>query len=624
MDETPDFASLPERVGDNPEDDEPLVIQMVYLEGPHYWNIGRLVEVRSFWDADQQMEVWGDEGRAAFVVYILGELVYEGSYDLSVKPVDLRRQMVLYLEQLGTEDADRLLGAMAEMNPEKGFIDPVTGAWRPASQFDVQLYEPGEEYDPEDEDEDIPEAVVSETIVEDQPTVDEINQALLAGTVGIGAHGLVTETRRPGRRPAPPVDEDEDEDEEEEFDGGRFERDVTGVDPLIDLEQEARRVLERHGREVADWGEYIAGRHQANDDRRHQGNEAMLRDLRAIQDQRDPSFIRGYAEVILNVARAEPADDQGINVLGAGGQLPTTVLTEQFGRARPLPWNPAIDGWFLGGHRWIQYRLQQADGTPLYSVVDWDGVNVDTLFTGCVDEVIPWTMTQGGVGEPRTVGHGVRLTVARQVAQGVRRISSNDPGGQTYIVDGEYDVDGFVQWVNDAVGFFNEKDARSDMTHFPSDPGEERIPYRGEQELFRLHGPWRVEERAAVFKHRRADAGFINRFRLFAAGEADKGQRVQLFYNLGQIRDIVICTWIASFDAETDTAIVGFRLINGDNGIEIMNGQVDVSAADWNEGNSTVRKIMDMLSVRTVFVDNGWPEEYYLNIGFADNPFVYF
>jgi hypothetical protein len=65
-------------------------------------------------------------------------------------------------------------------------------------------------------------------------------------------------------------------------------------------------------------------------------------------------------------------------------------------------------------------------------------------------------------------------------------------------------------------------------------------------------------------------------------------------------------------------------LINGDNGLEIMNGQTDVPQTGWNKGHKTVRKIMDLLGVRAVFIDNGWDEEYYLNVGYADNPFVYF
>jgi len=331
--------------------------------------------------------------------------------------------------------------------------------------------------------------------------------------------------------------------------------------------------------------------------------------------------------ILVALGERPEAQPTGIEVLGAYGELPTTVLDEQFGNSRPLPWNPAANGWFLGGSRWIQYRRQQDDGTPIYAVVDWDGVEVGTLFTGRVDEVIPWLMRNlvGEIGAPRTVGHGYRVTP--EMARGVRRISSNDPAGQTYIVDGEEDEDGYTQWVNDAVGFLHEKNARSDMTHFPYRDQDERIPYRAAQELLRLHGPWRIEERAAVFKHRRADVGFMLKFRFFSAGEADEGQRVQLFLwgvGEGNIRDIVIITWLAAFDSETDTAIVGFRLVNGDNGIEIMNGQIDVPATGWNRGHSTVRKILDLAGVRAVFIDNNWPEEYYLNIGYADNPFVYF
>lgn len=664
MEETPDFASLPEYVGDNPEEDEDeLLIHLVYFEGPQYWNKGRLVEVYSFYEANQQLEAWGDEGRVGFAVYILGELVYDGAYDLAMRPADLRRQMVLYLEQLGTEDAERLLVLLVQQNPEKGFIDPVTGAWRPASQFEVQLYEPGEEYDPEDEE--IPESVVSETITEDEPTVEAINRALLSGTLGIGTSGLVTETREePVRGPRPPAARIphtiEREQQRRPLPGRRAGRRDMLPDEETRFSEQFDWLTANYGPPhgpSADWittawqvgrlgGEgdrmlYVVDEEDSDDenqplysvvarrwdDEADQWNDEILLigTFEEVRDTTSPCQVCG--RILAGETCCPPdAPDQptGIEVLGAGGRLPVTELTERFGEMRPLPWNPAATGWYtstgwyFGGSRWIVYRRQEEDGTPIYAVVEWDGRQVETLFTGRVDEVIPWLEN---------------LTEERRGA-GARRISNNIDAEQTYIVDGEIDADGFEQWVNDAVGFFNERDVRANTDDFPTDPTV-KVQYVGlttavasGRVVYRLHGKWRIEERAAIFKHRMASSSFINRFRLWSAGEADKGQRVQLFHYSGRpgsIRDVVICTWLASVDNDYDVNIVGFRMINGDNGIEIHQGQVEVPQTwSWNRGHRTVRKIMDDATVRVLLVDNGWPEEYYLNIGYADNPFVYF
>jgi hypothetical protein len=692
MDETPHFASLPEYVGENPVGmDEPLLIQMYYSEGPAYWELGRLVELYNFYEANQQLDVWAgmsrNRGKVAFSLYMFDEHVYAGAYDLSMSPADLKRQVMVYLEQMGTEDADRLLGALVSENPvelKKGYIDPDTGAWMPRRRFEEGLVEPHYE-----------DAIVSKTITEDPNVVDDINAALLAGTIGIGTSGLVTEARR---EQMPSEEEPEPERVRERTEirermarrrEQRVQRDELSQARIEELseghglssggysyenvrsdwvEQLQRAGITRVLEIEADiWGGEVMG----------SAREAFSVDVHGLDspvilfsptgvyagDANWPDRLIGTDETyallqrgILNEYEREcwycegtgrheglrcmPCEEGQLlheggdwalyvpmEVFGAGDELPTTVLTRQFGLPRPLPWEPHMDGWFLGGNRWIRYRRMQPDGALIYAVVEWDGVEVATVFTGRVDEVLPWLMQNLAeeIGTPRTVGHGVRIHDP-QLAAGVRRISSNDPAGMTYIVDGERDADGFTQWVNDAVVFLNEKQARSDMTHFPYRDMDERIPYRGVNELFRLHGPWSIEERAAIFKHRKADAGFMQRFRLFAAGEADEGQRVQLFFeDASNIRDIVIITWLAEFDVEHSLAIVGFRLVNGDNGIEIMNGQTSVPASGWNKGNSTIRKVMNLLGVRAVFVENGWTEEYYLNVGYdQDHPFVYF
>lgn len=166
--------------------DETLTIHMFYSKGSAYWLLGHLLEVHSFYEADQHLNTWAAQtmkrdGQASFAVYVDDEFVYDGIYDLNV-PADLKRQMTLYLEQLGDEDAHRLLGALAQQNPVElrhGYIDPDTGAWRSRRRF-----EEGQD------------AIVSEVITEDPNVVADINAALLAGTIGIGQSGLVTAASR--------------------------------------------------------------------------------------------------------------------------------------------------------------------------------------------------------------------------------------------------------------------------------------------------------------------------------------------------------------------------------------------------------------------------------------------
>jgi len=159
-----------------------LTIHMYYAEGPAYWLLGHLEEFASFERADRQLNEWAHIGRgdgvASFAIYFDSELVYDGAYDLAIVPADLKRQVNLFLESLDTQDAVILLGALAEQNPklEKGYVDPDTGAWRSRRRFETGA--------------DVSE--MSASIVEDPNTVDDINAALLGGTLGIGSHGLVT------------------------------------------------------------------------------------------------------------------------------------------------------------------------------------------------------------------------------------------------------------------------------------------------------------------------------------------------------------------------------------------------------------------------------------------------
>jgi len=163
-----------------------LVIHMYYAEGEAYWLLAHLEEFSSFERANRQLDEWSAIGRnhgaASFAVYIDRMLVYDGSYDLSVVPADLKRQINLFLAELDTPDAHILLAALAEKNPklEHGYIDPDTGAWMSKRRFE--------------EGADV--SKMSEAIVEDPNSIDDINAALIGGTIGIGTHGLVTATSR--------------------------------------------------------------------------------------------------------------------------------------------------------------------------------------------------------------------------------------------------------------------------------------------------------------------------------------------------------------------------------------------------------------------------------------------
>lgn len=185
MRDTVNYNSRQTRVGVNPPI-QGIAIHIIYADGPAYWLLGHFEELYSFEMANGQLNEWSSisrgRGFAAFTIYFDGMLVYKGLYDFSITPVDLKKRINLYLEELDTTDAVILLGALAEENPklEKGYIDPDTGAWRSRRRFETGA-------DVSD---------MSEPIIEDANIVDDINQALLGGTLGIGIHGLVTEASR--------------------------------------------------------------------------------------------------------------------------------------------------------------------------------------------------------------------------------------------------------------------------------------------------------------------------------------------------------------------------------------------------------------------------------------------
>jgi len=847
-------AQEEEYVQDNPSGGDPLTVQVVYLDGPAYWLKGHIVELGSFYEADQQLDLWAAHGgqvsfviyiedeyvysgtyEVSFVIYIEDEYVYSGTYDLVIQPANIKRRVVLYLEQLGGENAERLLGALAEQNPselKEGYVDPDTGAWMSKRRFDEGL---------DDEYED---AVVSEPIVEDEDLAANINAALLAGTIGIGQHGLAVEateeqiregtpdpTRVPHTReraadqgrtwpPTPPtrrdrldmvrirreditgrrvrttqlvdrhpnfivevgkrgsVDEvtpdemfwvkfdepitgaeewdnrvefqsieeflretefiDADPDVEEyvllrgtfdlyftpddvghvvgsvmlgpdgtedqegqdrvravidaEYqpgvqiwgqdvglwtvklqDGTKFdvyvvptttaveegwiappcevcggiERGETCCPPEDDTQRAERLLTEKYGQHQglnADWNSmaWLVG--PAVDDgmwwiidweiRHDDGHNLYSLIKRAVAVDHQGEYLdavefTGPVDEVMNEARLVPTI-QGPEALGAGGELPTTVLDRLFGPARPSPWinarGRAIQAWKVNDGEWVVYDHQTTDGAAIYRVVEFDQatrrlIADDPIFVGTAEQVAEWN-------ERRI--QWFAYEAARLQGVGHRRISNDMEGGETYITDGEIDEDGNHQWVNDAIGFFNEHLARAETDDFPQNNSQDhsfRVPYitygSPGRVTFRLYGPWRIEERAAIFKHRMASSGFINRFNI-RRGEND-GICVQLFSAVNNgIRDIVISTWFAGPNRDGTKNIIGFALLNGDNGLEIMNGQIEYDAiVDWKRP-KTVREIMDLLGVRAVFIANGWPEDYYLHVGYQDTPFVTF
>lgn len=180
-------------VKDNPDNPgDGLTIHMYYSDGPAYWLLGHLEEFSSFNRANRKLNEWFDasrgRGSVGFAVYIDGDLVYKGTYDLAVAPADLKRQINLYLETLDTPDAVILLNALASQNPKRklGYIDPDTGARMSRRLYDEGYYHRSGVSD------------MSAPVVEQQPTIDDINRALISGTIGIGTSGMVTEASSGG------------------------------------------------------------------------------------------------------------------------------------------------------------------------------------------------------------------------------------------------------------------------------------------------------------------------------------------------------------------------------------------------------------------------------------------